>query len=198
MSSRGWNRKVAVLTEYLKQNVERLAVEKKEFDAFDHRLKALQSGIAERRGPHGRPAVARRGWSSALAQRIDGIGRDFQILGGQADALAQKQTTLESLAERLAEVDELSKRTLTQQDALLKSRADLEQVRLEIQDLHQAHVEAARLADTLGRDRAALEAFAAQATALLREGAGTRVPDGRRARPDGPRRRGHQVRCTPG
>ena len=154
------------LTEYLKQNVERLAVEKKEFDAFDHRLKALQSGIADAEGRMD-GLLSRDEAVVALVQRIDGIGRDFQILGGQADALAQKQTTLESLAERLAEVDELGKRTLTQQDALLKSRADLEQVRLEIQDLHQAHVEAARLADTVGRDRAALEAFAAQATALL-------------------------------
>jgi chromosome segregation ATPase len=154
------------LTEYLKHNVERLAVEKKEFDAFDHRLKALQNGIADAEGRMD-SLLARDQAMSALAQRVDAIGKDFQALGTQADALALKQTTLESLGERLADVDALSQRLLLQQGALLKSRGDLERMREEVHGLHQSHADAARLVDTLAQDRAALEAFAGQATELL-------------------------------
>ena len=48
---------------------------------------------------------------SAMNQRADELSKSFQTLMAQADEMARKQGALEALGERLAQVDELGRRT---------------------------------------------------------------------------------------
>src|SRR5205814_48010 len=74
--------------------------------------------------------------------------------------------SLESLSERLTQVDDLSKRTAAQYDGLKQSRTDLETLRKDILEFHKSHAEIAQLRDKLGADRAALEAFGDRLTSF--------------------------------
>ena len=102
-----------------------------------------------------------------LPQRIDGLTTRFNALFDQADDLTKRQLALNSLHERLAEVEELSKRTVLQLDSLTRSRRDLDALRQDIQDFYTSHAEAVKLRDKLGVDRAALENFDGRVTALM-------------------------------
>ena len=154
------------LSDYLKTSVERLAVEKKEFDVFDQRLRAVQGAIGESE-TRTDALLAKDKMLSALTQRADGLNKDFLTLVAQADELSHKQGALETLGERLAQVDELGKRTTAQHASLIQSRQDLDVLRKDIQDFHRSYAEAAQLRDKLGADRAALEAFGERTTLLL-------------------------------
>lgn len=154
------------LSDYLKTTVERLAVDKKEFDQFDHRLRALAAGVSEAEARM--DGVLQKDKNLAVMnQRADELSKAFQTLNAQADEMARKQGALESLGERLAQVDEMGRRTQAQHEALKQSRQELEQLRGEIAEFHKAHAAAAQLRDKLAGDRASLEAFGERATTLL-------------------------------
>src|SRR5436190_10464108 len=89
-----------------------------------------------------------------------------------ADELTKKQASLETLSERLEQVEDVSKRTAAQYDSLKQSRQDLETLRKDIQEFHKSHVEIAQLRDKLAADRAALEAFGDRLTSFR-----TRTPE---------------------
>ncbi len=154
------------LADYLKTTVERLAVDKKEFDQFDHRLRSLSGGVAEAEARMD-GVLQKDKQLAVMNQRADELSKSFQTLMAQADEMGRKQGALEALGERLAQVDEMGRRTQAQHEALKQSRQDLEQLRVEIADFHTAHADAAKLRDKLGADRASLEAFGERATALL-------------------------------
>ena len=153
------------LVDVMRSYTERLGLEKKEFEAFDQRLRVLQTTVGESESRMDALA-AKEKHLSQLNQRVDVLSKDFQGLMGQADELSRKQATLESLQDRLAQVDELSKRTAMQYDSLKQSRADLDVLRKEIQDFHKSHAEVAQLRDKLGADRNALEAFGDRLTSF--------------------------------
>lgn len=154
------------LVDYLKSTVERLSVDKKEFDQCDHRLRALSGAVSESEARMD-GVLAKDKQLAAMNQRADELSKSFQTLMAQADEMTRKQGALEALGERLAQVDEMGKRTQAQHDALKQSRQDLEQLRSEIADFHRAHADAVQLRDKLSQDRASLEAFGERATALL-------------------------------
>ena len=101
-----------------------------------------------------------------LTQKIDGMSKRFETLFASADDLTKKQLSLESLNERLGQVDDLAKKTSWQLDSLRQSRQDLDALRQEIQEFYKSHTEAAKLADKLGADRVGLEAFSDKMTAF--------------------------------
>ena len=103
----------------------------------------------------------------ALTQKVDALSKRFEALFAQADELTKKQLSLETLHERLAQVDDLSKKTSWQMDSLKQSRADLDVLRKEVQEFYKSHAEIAQLRDKLGSDRLALEAFDERMTALV-------------------------------
>lgn len=154
------------LADYLKTTVERLGVDKKEFDQFDHRLRGLAGNVAE--AETRMDGVLQKDKQLAVMnQRADELSKSFQTLMAQADEMGRKQGALEALGERLAQVDELGRRTQAQHEALKQSRQDLETLRTEIAEFHKAHAAAAQLRDKLAADRASLEAFGERATTLL-------------------------------
>src|SRR5439155_26039740 len=95
-----------------------------------------------------------------LTQKVDGLSKRFEALFAQADDLTKKQLALETLHERLGQVDDLAKKTTWQLDSLRQSRQDLDVLRKDIHDRSQTHADAATLSDDLGADRLRLEAFA--------------------------------------
>lgn len=146
------------LTDFVRGYTERLTVERKDFDAFDQRVRTLQGAIAE--AEKGMETLSSRERSiAAMSQKVDGIGKQMQELGAQADELQKKQSALESLQEGLAQVDDLAKRTSWQFESLKASRQDLDALRGDIQEFYKSHAAAVQLRDRLSADRASLESF---------------------------------------
>ena len=103
------------MTDFVRGYVDRIAVERKEFEAFDQRVKALQTSIGEaEKGMEG--LAARDRLATAVGQRVDQLSKQLQTLNAQADDLQRKQVALDSLQESLGQVDELAKKTTWQYD----------------------------------------------------------------------------------
>ena len=155
-----------VLVDSMRASLERVALEKKEFEALDLRLRALQGSVKEAEARMEALGVKERNLSQ-LHQKADVLNQNFQGLSVQADELAKKQAGLDMLEDRLAQVEELSKRTALQQETLKQGRQELETLRGDIQAFHKSHAEVAQLGDKLAADRDALEAFSERMTALM-------------------------------
>ena len=95
------------LVDLMRSHVEKLSLEKKEFEAYDQRLRGLQTAVAEAESRMDAMA-AREKHLSLLSQRADELSKEFQALVSQTDDLSKKQANLESLQERLAQMDELA------------------------------------------------------------------------------------------
>src|SRR5213076_2939539 len=149
-------------------HVDTLGVKKKEFESIDERLRTLQSGVGDAESRMD-GLLAKDKNLIELAQKVDGLAKRFESLFAQADDLTKKQLALETLNERLGQVDDLAKKTTWQLDSLRQSRQDLDVVRKEMQELHTSHADAAKLADRLGADRLGLEAFAERMAAFSAE-----------------------------
>ncbi|HEY5618202.1 MAG TPA: hypothetical protein VIK60_09660 [Vicinamibacterales bacterium] len=89
----------------------------------------------------------------------DEFRTSFQALLGQAEELAKKQASLETLQDQLAQVHDMSVRTTADIESFRQSRADLEALQKDVQDFHHAYTGAAQLSDKLAADRTALETF---------------------------------------
>src|SRR5262245_43480184 len=153
------------LLEAVRAQVDTLGVKKKEFEAFDERLRSLNTSVGDAESRM--TALAAKDKSLIeLSQKVDSLTKRFESLFAQADDLTKKQLSLEALHERLGQVDDLAKKTSWQMDALRQSRQDLDVLRKDIQDFYKSHAEAAKLGDRLGADRLALEAFGDRMTAM--------------------------------
>src|SRR5205085_2819860 len=148
----------AALTEFVRSHTDNLAVERKEFDAFDQRVKALQGSVSEAEKAM-EALAARDRQAAAMGPRVEQLAKQLHSLDTQADDLQKKQVALDSLQESLGQVDELGKRTAWQYENLKQSRQDLESLRKEFQDFYKSHAAAVQLRDRISGDRAALEAF---------------------------------------
>ncbi|MFO1265934.1 MAG: hypothetical protein U1F67_03525 [Rubrivivax sp.] len=154
------------LAESLRSTIERLAVDKKELEAFDQRLKSVATAVAETE-TRVQGVLARDEALAVMQQKSEALGKVFAALSSDAADLAHRQDGLATLAEQLMQVDALGKRTAAQHQSLMQSQRDLEAVRGELAGFHAAHAEAVQLRDKLALDRAALEAFAERTTTML-------------------------------
>src|SRR5215471_17016439 len=146
------------LTDFVRAYTDKLPIERKEFEAFDQRVKALQTSVGE--AEKGMEALAARDrLAASMGQRVDQLSKQMQGLTASADELQKKQTSLDGLQESLGQVDELAKRTAWQYDNLKQSRQDLDALRKDIQDFYKSHAAAVQLRDRLTADRGSLEAF---------------------------------------
>ena len=128
------------LMDGLRASLDRVSLEKKDIDALETRLRALQGTAAEAEARMEALAVKERSLSQ-LHQKVDVLNKDFQGLTTHADELSRKQASLESLHERLGQVEDLAKRTAQQHDALLRGRQDLDALRQQIQDFHKSYAD---------------------------------------------------------
>src|SRR5204862_2498709 len=105
------------LLDLLRTNLEKLSLEKKEFESFDQRLRALQTSVREAEN-RVEALSAKEKNLSLLNQKADALSKEFQTLLTHADELTKKQASLETLSERLEQVEDVSKRTAAQYDSL--------------------------------------------------------------------------------
>lgn len=159
------------LLDAVRSEVGTLTMRKKEFEAFEERLRALQGTVADAE-TRMETLAAKDKHLVALSQKADVLSKHFETLFVQSDELGKKQLALETLHERLGQVDDLAKKTTWQIDSLKQTRQDLDVVRKEIQDFHKSHVEVGQLRDKLGADRRGLEAFGERLNAMS-----TRAPE---------------------
>jgi chromosome segregation ATPase len=155
-----------VLVDSMHASLERVALEKEQFEAFDLRLRMLQDAVKEAEGRMEAIGVTERNFSE-LPQKADVLNQSFQGLSVQADELAKKQAGLDILQDRLVQVEELAKRTALQQETLQQGRQELETLREDMHKLHESHVQVAQLSDKLAADRGVLEIFNARMTAFM-------------------------------
>ena len=155
-----------VLVDSMRASLERVALEKKEFEALSLRLHALQSSVGEAEARMEALGTKERNLSQ-LHQKADILNESFQGLSVQADDLAKKQAGLDMLQDRLAQVEELAKRTALQHETLKRGRQEIETLRGDVQEFHKSHAQVAQLRDKLGADRDALEAFSKRMTAFM-------------------------------
>jgi chromosome segregation ATPase len=149
----------SALLQGVRSSLDRLTIERREIEAFEARLLALQGTVADAE-QRMEALGSRERQLSQLPQRIDEFSRQFAALKSSAEDLGRKQASLDTLQEQLGQVQELSARTGAQYDALRRSRAELDALRSEIQEFHQSYTQAIQLRDKLSADRVALEAFA--------------------------------------
>ena len=86
--------------------------------SFDHRLRALVGERGAKSEARMDGVLQKDKQLSAMNQRADELSKSFQTLMAQADEMARKQGALEALGERLAQVDEMGRRTQAQHEAL--------------------------------------------------------------------------------
>ena len=142
-----------------------LGIKKRELEAFDERVRVLTTAVHDGEVRMDMLSAKDR-HLIALTTKVDALSKRFETLFAESDDLTKKQLALETLNERLGQVDELAKNTSWQMDSLKQSRADLEVLRKDVQEFYKSHAEIAQLRDKLGSDRLALEAFGDRMTAL--------------------------------
>ena len=155
-----------VLVDSMRASLERVALEKKAFEALDLRLRALQGSVREAEARMEALGAKERNLSQ-LHQKADVLNESFQGLSVQAEDLAKKQAGLDTLHDRLAQVEELAKRTALQHETLKQGRQELETLNGDIHEFHKSHAQVAELRDKLAADRDALEAFSERMTGFM-------------------------------
>ena len=98
------------LGDFMRRYLERLAAERKGLDTLDQRVQALQAGCTTVEKSVDGLAVTDRA-VTGLTQKVGGLDKQVHGLLSQTDELQKKQAGLDTLQDRLAQVDELSKRT---------------------------------------------------------------------------------------
>ncbi|HEX5108725.1 MAG TPA: hypothetical protein VFV95_09775, partial [Vicinamibacterales bacterium] len=153
------------LLQTIRGSLDALAMEKSQFDAFDLRLRTLQTSLE---GAEVRMSalLAKEHDVTELRQQLGSLDGLYEAMIARANEIASRQAGLEGLADRLTQVDDLARQTSLRYDSLLESRGDLESLRREVHELQKSRNEAAQLRDRLAGDRAALDAFAERVTAL--------------------------------
>ena len=154
------------LVDSMRTSIERLALEKKEAEALDVRLRTLQGSVREAEA-HMEALGTKERNLAPLHQKVDILSQNIQGLSVHADDLAKKQSGLDALHERLTQVEDLAKRTALQHEALKQGRQELETLRGDIHEFHKSHAQVGQLCDKLGADRDALEAFSERMTAFM-------------------------------
>ena len=136
------------LAEMARSNLEKLALEKTEFEALSERLRAMQEAVQASEQRMNVLSQQER-QLGLLPKRFDEFAHVFETLTERADELSGKQANLDTLRERLSEIGDLSSRAEAQYESLGQSRADVEAIRAEIHEFHGAYAEVAQLRDRL-------------------------------------------------
>jgi chromosome segregation ATPase len=154
------------LANSVRVQIDRWSIEKRELDVVDQRLRVVQAAVARAEGRMETLAAADKSVAQ-LVQRAETIAKHFETLSAESDDLMQKQSLVESLNERLLQIEELSSGTASQLANLNRSQHELQALRADIVDCRKQHAEATRLRDELASDRTVFEAFSAQVAAFM-------------------------------
>ena len=146
------------LTEFVKAHVERLSLERKEFESFDQRVQALQNTLgALERGFDG--LAGKEKAVVAMGHKADALGKNLDALSGRAEELAGRQEGLTDLETRLGQVADLGTRVTRQHETLTEGRKELDTLRKELDEFYKTQAEISKVRDQVGADRTAFEGF---------------------------------------
>lgn len=153
------------LVEFVGKYEDRMAAERREIDASQARVAAVEASL--QRLERTQEAVAVRDKElGAMAERLAGLEAQLTTAIDRADEAGRKIEIVEVLKQDLLRVDEMARRATWQMESLKSARADLEELRAEVQTFYREHAEAAQLRDRLTADRVALEGFLDRASAF--------------------------------
>ena len=145
----------AALSEFIRGFEERVTLERKELDSFDHRLAAAHTAIADIEGKV-ETVTAKDRALAAMTQQIATMDTQAAALRGQLTEIERWQAPLESLHDRLNEVEDLSARTEHTYAGLVELRTTLGSLKDEIDRFYLSHQTALQLVDRLDADRVSL------------------------------------------
>ena len=182
-----------LLLEAVRTEVGALAIRKREFESFDERVHVLQSSVADTEARVENVAAKDKNLTPLLAESRCAHACASKTLFAQADELTQKQMSLDSLHERFAQLDELSKKAVVaDRDAASRAARTSTSCATDVQEFYKSHAEIAMLRDKLGcRSPRRSKSFGER---MARHGgtrAGARRQDGRDSRQDDAGRRRH-------
>ncbi len=134
----------ASLLGQMRAQVGTLEVDKKEVDAVGERLRALVTAI-------GRAEARMNGLAthekvlSTVSNGVQALSKRFDDMFAQSEELTTRQLTLEGVHDRLAQVDDLSRKASSQMEWLKQGRQDLDALRKDVLEFHKAHAEITKL-----------------------------------------------------
>jgi chromosome segregation ATPase len=155
----------ASLLESMHAQVETLAVDKKEVEAVNERLRILDGALARAEARIGALAGQEKDLAG-IAQGIEVVSKRFEDLLAQSDELTSRQLVLDGLHEQLAALNALAKKTSSQMDWVRQGREDMEALRKDVLVFQESHVNVMQLRADLAVDQQALQALGARLTAV--------------------------------
>ena len=152
------DRERAGLVDFVRSHEDRVAAGRRELDAHQTRVTALQQSVADLERAH--QLLAARGPEvDGMRERIDALAVQLAGFDSRAATFGEKMASLEEIHEHLVSVDEMSRRATWQMESLKGARQDLEALRADIEQFYREQTEASQLRDKLAAERAALESF---------------------------------------
>src|SRR5262245_53454637 len=127
------DQRASAAADAVRVHLERWSIEKKEVDAFDARLGALQ-GAMSRAEERMASVETHTDAVAELSQRATANAKQFHELAAQTDELLHKQEDLDVLRQRLTQAEALAARTTSQIAGLDSKWKDLDARRKEISD----------------------------------------------------------------
>ena len=193
-SRRTWHsstRIASALTDFVRGYIDKLAIERKEFEAFDQRVKALQ--IVRDRGGEGDGGARRprspggRRWRSGSISCRSRCRRSTPT-PTTCSGSRRRSTGCRSRSRRWTSSPSAPPGSTTTSSRAGRTSTSLRQ---EIQDFYKSHAAAVQLRDRLAADRASLEVVPRANDLVQRRAAGARRADGRDHQQARHRGRGH-------
>jgi DNA repair exonuclease SbcCD ATPase subunit len=150
----------AQMTQTVRAQLERLAIEQKSFDTHAERIVDLHGALegAERKLE---AVLGREETVSALDRKAEALGQTMAQLSTELGELSRRRADVDALAERLARVEATARDAEARQARIESGRQHVEELRTELESIHASRALAAELCTRLNADRAALEAAAA-------------------------------------
>lgn len=158
-------RRGALLLESMHAQVGTLEIDKKAVEAVDERLRAVDAALGRAEARMSAFAGQEK-ILSTMTQDVEGLSKRVRELFAESDELTRRQLTLAGVHERLAQVDDLAKKTSSQMDWLRDAREQLDVLRKDVLTFHESHVQITQLSAELAADRQTLQAFGERMTAI--------------------------------
>jgi chromosome segregation ATPase len=158
-------RRSAAVLEAMHAQIGTLEIDKHEVAAVGEQLRALVAAI-ERAETRMNGLAGHEKQLSTVANGVEALSRRFDDLFAQSEELTTRQVTLEGVHDRLAQVDDLARKAISQMDWLRQGRQELDALRKDVLEFHKAHAEITKLGAELAADRQALLGFSQRVDAI--------------------------------
>ncbi len=146
----------AQLIQTVRAQIERLAIEGKNFDAHEQRIANLRDALdtAERQLE---VALGKQDTVCALDRKTEALAQTVRQVSAELGELSRRRHEVDTVAERLTRVEATAREAEARQARLESGREQLEQLHSEIEAIHASRASATELCTQLNTDRVALE-----------------------------------------